>query len=451
MNWWPNRQKRKSLLNAVHFDTTRWLLEKKRHNSLEWSNGYGDTLRASVDQEVPEERARLVSRNSLREYYRKEASRINGGIVLTDFVQAGGISVVMVIRKYTAGSGYRYEGSLVVPFKGGEYTISIHSQERDITGEREALVTAYLAQAGELKLEHPTASQENRKVLGWFGDPYDPDYDGITTNVMSDDDRLDYFLPDHPLSKVRKYLKEIQSTLSIDPTALEDAVVPSREQGIPEREEPVSQPRRLLSSAMVALIYRQHSASLLGAGRFDDAVRTLEFAIGQLERSGGNDELVRAKLLFLVGAAYNCLQKYSDAEPKLSRARDIFEQALGPEDLQTSATTMNLALVYLSQDRHDAAEPLLLQTLKVFRAKDAHGSNAAIAINGIGLVHQKRGQHSEAISNFKEALEIFEKVHGPDYIECQTVLTNLAISLRKTGDEKRAEETLERARRVHLS
>ena len=280
-------------------------------------------------------------------------------------------------------------------------------------------------------------------MVGWFQDPYDADYVGITTNAMSDDDRLDYFLPDHPLSKIRKYLKDIQSTLIVDKTLVEELLTVDQ----PTLEDAMSQPRRLVSSSAVASLYMARGIRFSEAKQYAEAARTYEIGIRELQVDGARDRVLNAELLFNAGIAYNCLCQYPDAETALSLARRFFERLYGPDDLHTSSAAMNLALVYLSQDRHDEAEPLLTQTLRLFREKDPQGISAAIASNGLGLVYHKRERYVDAIAEFQRAFEIFERVQGADSIGSWTPLTNMSLSFRKIGDETRADEALKQARR----
>jgi len=198
----------------------------------------------------------------------------------------------------------------------------------------------------------------------------------------------------------------------------------------------------------VASLYFLFGSSLLEVGRFDDAEKLLDISISELETTVGKNDPLVAKHLVLLGLAHDCQGRYLDAESVLSRARNIFEQSLGQDDLHTAQATLNLARVYLSLGRHDEAEPLLLQTLRVFNQKDASGSSAGIALNGLGLVRNARGLYQEAIPYFEQALQIFERVHGPDFPDCATALRNMALSLQHTGDDRRAQEALKRARRI---
>jgi hypothetical protein len=44
--------------------------------------------------------------------------------------------------------------------------------------------------------------------------------------------------------------------------------------------------------------------------------------------------------------------------------------------------------------------------------------------------------------------KISERVHGPDFTDCAAALRNMALSLRHIGDDRRAEEALNRAGRI---
>ena len=302
-----------SVLHSVQFDTKGWILAKRRRNSLEWRNADGDTLRACVDSTLPATLSGLSDRDSLRAFYREEAIRHGGGIVCAEIVQAGGIRSVKVINKYER-SMYAYDGTLIIPFKNAQYTVTIHSFERSTTGEREALVTSQLVERGELEIESGAAPGEPGRIKGWFQDPYDPSYQGRAIYSMSDDDRVDALFPNHPLSKIRKCLGQIRATLAIDQAILRDTVMVPGNTG---KEEAFTQPRRLLSSPTVASLYFLFGSSLLEVGRFDDAEKLLDISISELETTVGKNDPLVAKHLVLLGLAHDCQGRYLDAESVL--------------------------------------------------------------------------------------------------------------------------------------
>jgi hypothetical protein len=105
---------------------------------------------------------------------------------------------------------------LIFPFKSVHYIITIASGERGVTGIRDAIVTAQLLEEGKLEIEEfeePGSSGEIGRIKGWFQDPYDSDYQGHILCSSSDDEKYDAQFPDHPLSKIRRYLMQIEETM----------------------------------------------------------------------------------------------------------------------------------------------------------------------------------------------------------------------------------------------
>src|SRR5262245_10468320 len=70
---------------------------------------------------------------------------------------------------------------------------------------------------GELDLSGLQAAASNAVPSpGWFRDPYDSGYQGPVLYSLSDDLRLDALFPDHPLSRIRASLAQIQGSVKFD-------------------------------------------------------------------------------------------------------------------------------------------------------------------------------------------------------------------------------------------
>ena len=94
------------------------------------------------------------------------------------------------------------------------------------------------------------------------------------------------------------------------------------------------------------------------------------------------------------------------------------------------------------------AEPLFRRALQVFETAEESGSNAGVALNGLGLVYNARERYADAIPCFERALAIIERVHGPGFPDVATVLRNMAFSWKRLGNTERMVEAWERADRV---
>lgn len=425
-------------ISSVKFDTDAWQPSKATAESMKWTNPDGDTLLARIDA-LGEHTLPLDDLDALRSLYRGDAADHGGGIVSVDVVHAGQLRLVKVIRKYEVRPAYAYDGRLIVPLKGATCTIEMRSIERGVTGTRDALVTGHLAERGELEIEYPEGGRGvPGRIKGWIQDPYDADWKGLSLYSMSDDDRLDELFPQHPLSKIRSTLTAIRETLSVDPS-----LVPDRIDRPPSPDyEPLQGARRLLSAAAVGSLY-------LLAGKFDVAARVLADSVAAAEETGTSDIRV-ARDLHLLGLAQESMANYVGAERSFSRSSEIFRAIAGAGDIETARALSNLARTYLSLNRYGDAEPLFDRTLKVFQEKDQPG-DAAIALNGKGLVRIFQGRHAEAVVYFEQALAIFEKTYGSQFPDCADVLSNMATALQALGQDRKASEALKRARQIQAS
>ncbi len=112
----------------------------------------------------------------------------------------------------------RYIYSVVKTLKrmqGVQYNLTMHLERADdvlqvqgffseanVAGARDALVFALLEKQGEIRVRDSIPE-------GWVSDPYDPWYTrGIRMN-RSEQERFDVLFPAHPLSELRKFVKEI--------------------------------------------------------------------------------------------------------------------------------------------------------------------------------------------------------------------------------------------------
>ena len=83
----------------------------------------------------------------------------------------------------------------------------------DVTGVREAYVSALLVSQGRLRLpSRPVAS--GTPIEGWFVDPYDNSYDGPVLRSIADSEEFDGLIPDHPLSRLRRTLRDLGAQMT---------------------------------------------------------------------------------------------------------------------------------------------------------------------------------------------------------------------------------------------
>src|SRR5262245_56883344 len=87
---------------------------------------------------------------------------------------------------------------------------TIYAEERGTTGMREAVITTELFNAGSMTLQD--------YKLSWARDPYDASYNAVDRSVLrfvSDDKSYDDRFPQHPLTKVRRLLAALPSSVYV--------------------------------------------------------------------------------------------------------------------------------------------------------------------------------------------------------------------------------------------
>jgi tetratricopeptide (TPR) repeat protein len=171
-------------------------------------------------------------------------------------------------------------------------------------------------------------------------------------------------------------------------------------------------------------------------------------SIAAWQASGRVPDADMAKQLLLLGLASDCQGKHRDAFPIFQRSERVAVASVGPDHLLVAHAVNNQARALIAIKDHVAAEPLFERALALFESIEREGSSTAIALNGLGMVRNCQKRYDEAVPLLERALKIFEKEHGPQFQDCGTVWGHLAIAFAYTGDERRANDALSRARAI---
>lgn len=181
----------------------QWLLQSEDASVAKFLNAAGDLLSIHHFTTIPDIEANIEDSNSLRMFYRNVSEAHKVSLIEADSVMLDGLRAVRTILKTRLEPrGFAFIGSITFPFANCSFVVKFQSVERGITGVRENAV--WLMEGSRFGLDETTG-----KMLGWEQDPYDPTYKGEFMRNCADDPRFDDTFPDHPLSKVRRYLAEL--------------------------------------------------------------------------------------------------------------------------------------------------------------------------------------------------------------------------------------------------
>ena len=132
--------------------------------------------------------------------------------------------------------------------------------------------------------------------------------------------------------------------------------------------------------------------------------------------------------------------RYTDAEPLLRDAIEIWRTHDGPTALPLAVGLNNLASTLRQQGRLDDAVPVLEQAIAIRRQRMGNGHPALAQVLGhLGQVFNAKGDLARAEPLLREALEIRQRVYGTDHPDTITALTNLTSLLHDQGKLAAAE------------
>ena len=168
-----------------------------------WRNDHGDiVVRTVTDMSWPVTPLQAVFRIMVRENVKKR------GAGLIEAVRREGERRAWWIDKKRHGTGYVFFGMLFLPENGGTVTWNAILSECGTTGVREAVVTQRLMKAKKL------TAKNYEKTFG--RDPYDDALqheDPSLRRFLSDDEEWDEDFPDHPLTRMRRLMRELPECL----------------------------------------------------------------------------------------------------------------------------------------------------------------------------------------------------------------------------------------------
>ena len=195
----------------VHFDTIGWQLYEETDERITWGNESGDNLSVYFFGVPPDISVGLIDVSALRNLYREQVSQAGGALISVDVISVNAVNSIRTLFKFPQQpDGMTYLASLTCPFAEFSYVVKVTCAEHGITGIRDSIVMDKLLGAGKLEID------EDGNLVGWFQDPYSTNYVAPLLRNQADDEDYDAEFPQHPLSRVRRTLTQLEATLTFD-------------------------------------------------------------------------------------------------------------------------------------------------------------------------------------------------------------------------------------------
>lgn len=194
--------------DAINLRLDGWTLVHADESRRQWmrdaegNDEYASCLMLSYQPE-PLEDIDLNDHVGVRAAVSGIAAQAGQTMVSVDVIGAAGVPALWyILKQRQAPSGMVYSGCLLLPFTSSFFTLQLMCMETGITGIREAIVLDRFIENNvairEISEGHLLVNNGTARA------PY-----------SSDAEEHDVQFPSHPLSRVRRYFKDILSVLSI--------------------------------------------------------------------------------------------------------------------------------------------------------------------------------------------------------------------------------------------
>lgn len=192
--------------------------------------------------------------------------------------------------------------------------------------------------------------------------------------------------------------------------------------------------------------------SYLYCSRYDfpRAEKSAAQAVEIVRKARGEKHVDFARAVFALAQVYRAMGLYAKAAPLLEQALALFRQTVGDKDSAYLRCLTDVGLLALDRGDVVAAEPPLTKLAEVWRDRPGGGIRYAHALHNLGLLRIRQGDFKRAEQAYRQALQLKEKLRGPDHLDCAITLENLGGLYQETAEFTQAEKELLRAEKIRL-
>lgn len=203
----------KPKLSDVSYSADGWTLHDNTKNNKSWYTEKRDATRIQFFDGPIDWPFDLTSEGKAREFFENESRKIGGALIEIEVKRIAQIESLVGIFKYKSQVenhlGKYYIGIIWMPFEKFTFQVNFESLEQGTTGTREAAVSIIENPEGIESNDEPESVSSMKELLQKLGQHQ-------IEAVPSDERKYDKDFPDHPLTKVRKYLEFFENNVAIN-------------------------------------------------------------------------------------------------------------------------------------------------------------------------------------------------------------------------------------------
>ena len=129
-----------------------------------------------------------------------------------------------------------------------------------------------------------------------------------------------------------------------------------------------------------------------------------------------------------LGAHYQYMGRYQEAQQLIKRSLDINEKAVGNRSSEFAQSLIMLADVYRDLDRHDDAEPLIFRAIDILeKGPAAQRPLLAVSILQLAAIRQVQKRNAEAETLLHRSIDLTNASLGPGHPSLVVAYNTLAM------------------------
>lgn len=198
-------------IHSITFATRDWQAIEFKKNQKAWQHIKSkDIVSLTFFPQRPDFVANLTDLDTLRAQSEEMIRDFRGTITEFNVEQIEHVpSLYQIVKlpRLEHGHGHIYIGTYALPFQEFSYVIKIECPETTATGLRESAAISELIRDGKLKTSDIEGKVRNNQI---------PVAIRQLVSQTTDDPRFDRLFPDHPLSRLRRYLLTIRNSIDFD-------------------------------------------------------------------------------------------------------------------------------------------------------------------------------------------------------------------------------------------
>lgn len=196
-------------LDSITFDDATFESREDQNGARYWFTAQGDGCGLYLFESPPNIAAGLDSVEELRSFFRQMTNANGMGMIEVERVEVDGCSAVRTIVKSPQNpTGMTYIGSVTFPFRDFSYVLKVQCAEHGITGMRDAIILDQMISSGKVEWS-------GGQLVGMQQDAYDATIVSPIMRNVSDSEEYDAMFPQHPLSRVRAFFRQVLPTIQI--------------------------------------------------------------------------------------------------------------------------------------------------------------------------------------------------------------------------------------------